>query len=158
MLSTRHSHDRWHYKNFDWGQRCLLGHEVRFDGGHKQNRYLTDVLSDYFTWVGFCPEIEAGMGTPRPSVRLEDDGDSLRVLSSDGFDYTNDLDTVFERREPDLRAAQIRGYIFRRGSPSCGLHRVKRYHDGRASRDGQGVFAQKIQARWPNVPCEEAVD
>ena len=68
---------------------------------------------------------------------------------------TNDLETVFERREPDLRAAQIRGYIFRRGSPSCGLHRVKRYHDGRASRDGQGVFAQKIQARWPNVPCEE---
>jgi len=135
--------------------RCLLGDGVRFDGGHKHNRYLTDVLGEYFDWMRFCPEVEAGMGTPRPALRLADDGVKLRVVSSDGFDYTDDLDSAFERREPDLRSAGLRGYIFRRGSPSCGLYRVKRYQDGRATRDAQGVFARRVQTLWPNIPCEE---
>ncbi len=135
--------------------RCLLGDEVRFDGGHKRNRYVTDVLGDYFDWVRFCPEIEAGLGAPRPSLRLEDRDDGLRVISADGYDYTDDLDTVFERRTPDLQASNLRGFIFRRGSPSCGLHRVRRYRDGRVTRDAQGVFARRVRSMWPNIPCEE---
>ena len=50
---------------------CLLGQKVRFDGGHKRNRYLTDVLGEWMTWVPACPELEIGLGIPRPSIRLE---------------------------------------------------------------------------------------
>ncbi|MFZ1502768.1 MAG: DUF523 domain-containing protein, partial [Nitrospira sp.] len=39
--------------------RCLLGEEVRFDGGHKRDLFLTDVLGRYVEWVPVCPEVEA---------------------------------------------------------------------------------------------------
>ena len=45
--------------------RCLLGDEVRFDGGHKRDSFLTDVFGRYVEWVPVCPEVEA-------RVRLED--------------------------------------------------------------------------------------
>ena len=49
---------------------CLVGAKVRFNGGHKKDNYITEVLSRYFTWVRVCPEMDIGMGTPREAVRL----------------------------------------------------------------------------------------
>ena len=56
---------------------CLLGQKVRFDGGHKRDRFLTDVLEPFVEWVPVYPEVEVGMGIPRESIRLveDDDGD-----------------------------------------------------------------------------------
>src|SRR5580692_3199182 len=53
---------------------CLLGEEVRFDGGHKRFRFLTDELGLYVDWVPYCPEMEIGLGAPREPIRLTADG------------------------------------------------------------------------------------
>lgn len=45
---------------------CLLGKEVRHDGGHKHSRYCTQVLSKHFDFRSICPELEAGLGVPAP--------------------------------------------------------------------------------------------
>ena len=60
--------------------RCLLGETVRFDGGHKRDAFLTDILGRYVEWVPVCPEVEAGLGTPREAMRLV--GGGRRVSAS----------------------------------------------------------------------------
>lgn len=135
--------------------RCLLGDEVRYDGGHKRSRYMTDVLGDYFSWRPVCPEVEAGMGTPRPAIRLVQTDSSLRVLGKDDMDFTDALSRVADARIPGLRAEKIRGFIFKKDSPSCGMERVRLYHKGGVSRTGVGAFAARIAAEWPNLPVEE---
>ena len=135
--------------------RCLLGDQVRFDGGHKRSRYLTDTLGDYFDWRPVCPEVEAGMSTPRKPIRLVEENSEIRVLGHDGNDYTEALSSVAENRLAGLRKVGIRGFIFKKDSPSCGAFRVKLYRGKQARRDGVGVFAAYIQEHWPNLPVEE---
>ena len=36
---------------------CLTGKDVRFDGGHKRSRFITDVLADYFELVPFVRKL-----------------------------------------------------------------------------------------------------
>ena len=135
--------------------RCLLGDDVRYDGGHKRSRYLTDILTDYFDWVSVCPEVEAGLGTPRPAIRLVQVEDSIRVLGPDKTDHTDVLDAVADKRLPQLRREKIRGFILKKDSPSCGMSRVRRYVGKHPQRDGVGVFAARLVKAWPNLPCEE---
>ena len=56
--------------------RCLLGDEVRHDGGHKRDPFLVSTFGRFVEWVPVCPEIEVGMGTPREPIQL--------VVSQDG--------------------------------------------------------------------------
>jgi len=49
---------------------CLLGDEVRYDGGHKRDAFLVDTLGPFVEWVPVCPEVEVGLGVPRPAIRL----------------------------------------------------------------------------------------
>ncbi len=68
---------------------CLLGEHVRYDGGHKHDRYLTEVLGRYFRFVAVCPEVEVGMGTPREPVRMVRQGETIRMVgASSGDDHT----------------------------------------------------------------------
>jgi uncharacterized protein YbgA (DUF1722 family)/uncharacterized protein YbbK (DUF523 family) len=136
---------------------CLLGDEVRFDGGHKRQRFVTDVLGDYVEWVRSCPEVGAGMGIPRESIRLVRSGGGVRVLGNrSDHDYTDDLDGYSERRVEQLVPAQLRGYVLKKDSPSCGMERVRLYDtNGVPARDGVGIFAARLLERFPNLPVEE---
>src|SRR5262249_20666098 len=58
---------------------CLLGRAVRFDGGHKRDAFLTETLGRFVEWVPVCPEVELGLGVPRPTLRLERRGGALRL-------------------------------------------------------------------------------
>ena len=49
---------------------CLLGDPVRFDGGHKRDPFLVETFGQHVEWVKVCPEVEAGLGTPRETMRL----------------------------------------------------------------------------------------
>ena len=106
---------------------CLLGEAVRYDGGHKHDRYVTGVLGRYFEYVPWCPEALAGLGVPRPPIRLTGDPDAPRAVrvADAAADVTDALLAVARRATPDMGA--LRGYIFKRGSPSCGMARVKVY-------------------------------
>jgi len=122
---------------------CLLGEEVRYDGGHKRDRFLTETLGGFVEWVQVCPEVEAGMGTPRPAMRLvRAPGGSIRLITVvDGVDLTATMRTFAATRAKQLAAMDLDGYVLKKDSPSCGLERVRVYAEsGPPARNGRGLF------------------
>jgi len=137
---------------------CLLGENVRYDGGHKRNVFLIGTLGEYVDWVSVCPEVEIGMSTPRPPIRLErSNGDGVRlVMPSTGDDLTVQMTDYAERRVKALRDERLSGYVLKSGSPSCGMERVRKYDaNGVPSRDGIGLFAEALLTLMPQLPVEE---
>jgi len=137
--------------------RCLLGEDVRFDGGHKRDAFLTDVLGRYVEWVPVCPEVEAGLGTPREAMRLVGNPQQPRLVTlKSGQDHTHALEAMAARRLDDLAGADLSGFVFKKDSPSCGVERVRTYNEhGMPGRKGVGLFARAFLARFPLIPVEE---
>lgn len=136
---------------------CLLGEEVRFDGGHKRDPFLTDTLGRFVEWVRVCPEVEAGFGTPREPMRLVRATGEIRLLTvKTTRDVTEQLDRFARRRVDELRADALSGYVLKKDSPSCGLERVKVYDAHNVpQRNGRGRFAAALLERFPDLPVEE---
>ena len=136
---------------------CLLGQKVRFDAGHKQDRYITDVLGEYFKFVPVCPEVEAGMTTPRESVNLVGSPENPRMVGvKSGDDWTARMIRYSNKRTKLLEKDNLSGYILKKDSPSCGMERVRVYRDkGIPSRTGRGLFASALISRFPLLPIEE---
>jgi len=135
---------------------CLLGQEVRFDGGHKRDSYITGTLSDYFDFVPFCPEAGAGLGIPRQPIRLVRRGDEIRAVGvkTPELDPTDDLATFARHTVPQL--GDVSGYILKVASPSCGMERVKVYNEkGMPERIGVGIYAGVLMKSLPLLPVEE---
>jgi len=137
--------------------RCLLGEEVRFDGGHKRDTFLTEVLGRYVEWVPVCPEVEAGLGIPREAMRLVGNPrDSRLVTIKSGTDHTRAMETMTTDRIEGLKNLDLSGYVFKKGSPSCGIERVRIYNEhGKPSRNGFGLFARAFIEQFPLIPVEE---
>ena len=135
---------------------CLLGEKVRFDGGHKQDRFLTGTLGQYVQWVPVCPEVELGLGTPRETIRLVqiDDGVALRTTKTD-VDLTARMRKFAKSRVSKLLKEDLCGYVLKKDSPTCGMERVKVYQKGPAKRSGVGLFAEALLDKLPNLPIEE---
>jgi uncharacterized protein YbgA (DUF1722 family)/uncharacterized protein YbbK (DUF523 family) len=136
---------------------CLLGQEVRFDGGHKRDRYLTDTLGKYFEWVPVCPEVELGLGTPRETLRLAGDpGNPRLVFCKTGGDITAGMKAWARSRLEALARLDLSGYILKSDSPSCGMERVRVYRpSGIPGKDGMGIYARALLERFPLLPVEE---
>jgi uncharacterized protein YbgA (DUF1722 family)/uncharacterized protein YbbK (DUF523 family) len=137
---------------------CLLGQEVRYNGGHARDRYVVGTLADYLTLVPVCPEEEVGMGTPRETVRLVGDSAAPRMLApKSGEDWTDRMNRYSARRVKELAAEDLCGFVFKKGSPSCGVFRVKVYTDSGnlAIPPGRGLFAAAFAQRYPLAPIEE---
>lgn len=136
---------------------CLLGRAVRYDGGHKQDRYVTDVLGRYFRFVPVCPELEVGMGVPREAVRLIGTADAPRMVGGrTGTDWTGRMNAYVDKRvrRPDLHS--LCGYILKKDSPSCGMERVKLYRSsGAPERTAVGLYARALLSAHPLLPVEE---
>lgn len=134
---------------------CLLGENVRFDGGHKQHSYITGTLSEYFDFKPFCPEVAIGLGIPRSTIQLVKQEKEIRCLSSKNpeMDVTESL-----RAQANLQAAlhtELCGYILKKNSPSCGMTRVKVFHNQTAKPEGIGIFAEQMMRNTPLLPVEE---
>jgi uncharacterized protein YbgA (DUF1722 family)/uncharacterized protein YbbK (DUF523 family) len=127
---------------------CLLGEEVRFNGGHKRFRFLTDELAPFVEWVPYCPEVEIGLGTPREPIRLTADG--RLVNRSDTADHTVAMASL-------PVPAGLDGYVFKAKSPSCGVWGIPRHRpDGSvADQAGRGLYAERVLARFPLLAAEE---
>ena len=135
---------------------CLLGATVRFDGGHKRDAYINGTLADYFEFVPICPEVLIGLGTPRPPIRLVrfDDGVRVRGVKDPGQDVTEALRALGDANGE--QRTDLSGYLFKRGSPSCGMERVKVYTQaGMPVGNSPGAYAAAFMARQPLLPCEE---
>lgn len=137
--------------------RCLLGDEVRFDGGHKRDHFLTDVLGRYVEWVPVCPEVEAGLGTPRETMRLVGNPGHPRLMTiASKQDHTEAMNTMIKERLESLNKLALSGFVFKKGSPSCGVERVRVYTEqGMPGHSGSGIFAQAFQNQFPLIPVEE---
>ncbi|MGH1371999.1 MAG: YbgA family protein [Cellvibrionaceae bacterium] len=137
---------------------CLAGQNVRYNGGHTQSQLCLKTLKDYFDFSTFCPEVAAGFGTPRPTMRLVGDPSAPRLAFSDG-DYDQDLSTQLEDGYRDQLSsfARLDGYILMKNSPSCGLERIKIYRENGYCHDekGRGFFAAALQQHYPLMPLEE---
>jgi uncharacterized protein YbgA (DUF1722 family)/uncharacterized protein YbbK (DUF523 family) len=136
---------------------CLLGQEVRFDGGHMRDRYLTDTLGQFFEWAPVCPEVEMGLGTPRETLRLVGDPSAPRlVFGKTRGDQTDGMRQWATARLDQLSRMDLCGYILKSDSPSCGMERVRVYGEsGMASKTGVGIYARALMDRFPLLPVEE---
>ncbi len=135
---------------------CLLGFKVRFDSGHKHDRYITDILGPYFKFVPVCPEVEVGMPIPREAVRLVGSPDAPRMVGNKtGTDWTERMNKYNTARVRQLEKDNLSGYILKKDSPSCGMERVKVYSEHIAERNGQGMYASALIKQFPLMPVEE---
>lgn len=136
---------------------CLLGDAVRYDGGHKRDAFLADRLGAFVEFVRVCPEVEAGMPTPRPSIRLEAHGDSIRLVDpKHRTDHTDAMHRLARRRVRALARMDLSGYVLKKNSPSCGMERVAVYRaGGQRVGKGRGLFAEALIERMPQLPVEE---
>jgi len=136
---------------------CLLGQNVRYNGGHSRDPFITDTLSQYVEFFPVCPEVECGLPIPRESMRLVGDAESPRLMTGNTKqDHTNRMLGWCAKKVSELEELDLYGFIFKKGSPSSGMERVKVYTDqGMPSNRGIGMFARAFMEHFPLLPVEE---
>lgn len=136
---------------------CLLGEEVRWDGGHKLDRFLTDTLGRFVRYRPVCPEVESGFGVPREPLRLGGDPHTPRLVTvCTRRDHTGRMLQWARRRVRALEAEDLCGFIFKSKSPSCGMERIEVYDaKGVAVPRGVGIFARGFMEHFPLIPVED---
>lgn len=135
---------------------CLLGEEVRYNGGHKRSVFCIRDLAPYFDYQPVCPEVAIGLGIPRPAIRLQGDFDAPRVVGSgdNTIDVTDEL-SGYSVSQAEM-GTELSGFIFMKNSPSCGLYSAKVYTDkGVHPKKRAGIFAAELVKANPNLPVEE---
>ncbi len=134
---------------------CLTGEKVRYDGGDKLDRTITDMLGRIFTFVPVCPEVECGLSVPREAMRLEGDPAEPRLVTIESrIDLTSRLAGFCREKVEELEGEGLSGFILKSGSPSCGLFRVAVFSGGE-TRSGRGLFAAALVERFPLLPVYE---
>lgn len=137
---------------------CLTGERVRWDGDHKQDSYITDVLARYFNFIPICPEVEVGMGVPRETVALYGTLENHRMLSrKTETDWTRKMNRYSKNCVGELKKSGLCGYIFKSKSPSCGMSEVPVYsiNGSRILGHGPGMFADIFMKKFPLIPVED---
>ena len=137
---------------------CLIGEKVRWNGDHKQNHFVREILANYFEYVSVCPEMEVGMGVPRETVALYGNLEKSRMISKKTqTDWTKPMEYYIKDRISSLEHENLCGYIFKSKSPSCGLGRVPVYAEfgSHRVRHGAGLFAKAFTNKFPLVPTED---
>ena len=136
---------------------CLLGNPVRWNAGHKLDRFLTNTLGQFVEYVPVCPEVEAGFGVPRESVRLVGDPENPRMITfKSKKDLTDQMTRWAKKRVKQLEKEDLCGFIFKSDSPSSGMIRVKVYSEkGMPRKVGVGMFARAFMDHFPRIPVED---
>jgi uncharacterized protein YbgA (DUF1722 family)/uncharacterized protein YbbK (DUF523 family) len=136
---------------------CLLGENVRYDGGHKLDRFLTDTLGQYVEYIPVCPEVECGLPIPRESMHLEGNPDSPRLVTTrTKQDMTDRMVQWAQKRVAELEKENLCGFIFKSNSPSSGMERVRVYNEkGMPVKKGVGMFAKVFMNHFPLLPVED---
>lgn len=137
---------------------CLLGDNVRFDGGHQRLTFATEQLMPFVRFESICPEIAIGLPAPRPALRLvkhRDDELHLCFSTDGGENVTQAMRSWSAERVKSLH--HLCGYILCAKSPSCGMERVRVYepetHHNRKT--GTGIFTGFLRKEMPWLPLEE---
>jgi len=136
---------------------CLLGERVRYDGGHKRDRWLTGTLARFVRFVPVCPEADIGLGTPREPIEIRRERGTLRLVGiRSGDDHTAAMRAYARKRVRQLSALGLCGYVLKSGSPSCGMERVPIHAStGKRIASGRGFFADELLSYLTAMPVEE---
>ncbi len=136
---------------------CLLGNAVRWNAGHKLDKYLANTLGQFVEFVPVCPEVEAGFGVPRESLRLVGDPENPRLITfKTKTDHTDQMQRWAKKRVKELEKEDLCGFIFKSDSPSSGMIRVKVYSEkGMPVKKGVGMFARAYMDHFPGIPVED---
>jgi uncharacterized protein YbgA (DUF1722 family)/uncharacterized protein YbbK (DUF523 family) len=136
---------------------CLLGEKVRYDGGHRWDRFITNTLGAYVEFIPVCPEVECGLGVPREAMRLVGEPNSPRLVTiHSNIDYTERLAAWARKRVRELETEGLCGFIFKSNSPSSGMERIKVYDEkGVPVKRGVGLFARIFMENFPLLPVED---
>ena len=138
--------------------RCLLGEQVRHDGGHKLDPFLIEQAGSQVEWVPVCPEMEVGLGTPREPMQLTGDLLAPRLVTvHTGVDHTGAMARFSAQRAQELQALRLCGFIVKSASPSCGINVVAVFDRGRVTHGGIGLFARAFMKQFPLMPVEEEI-
>ena len=134
---------------------CLAGEKVRFDAGHRRDDAILNELGKCFNFQTFCPEMAIGMGVPRQTIRLVESSQGLRAVGvkDPSLDVTHELKT--NAKQQSVWVKNLAGFIVKKGSPSCGMERVKIYGEKRVLPEGRGLFTEEIIKAFPLLPVEE---
>lgn len=136
---------------------CLLGDEVRYNGGHSRSKLCSESFITYFQFKRFCPEVSAGFGIPRPTLRLtgSPDAPELHFTNKSGEDLSDQLTSGFINQLASCD--ELDGYILMKNSPSCGMERIKIYQENGHPhmQRGRGLFAEALMSKYPLLPIEE---
>ncbi len=134
---------------------CLLGQRVRYDGKQKQHAFVCRQLQKWLNLEAICPEVEIGMGVPRPAIQLIEISGQIKAVGVEevGLDVTQQLNRFGRKAVSQL--SDLDAYIFKARSPSCGVtSAVIKASDGSAKK-GAGLFAAQIIRQWPLLPVVE---
>ena len=136
---------------------CLLGENVRYNGGHARDRFLTDTFGRFVEWVPVCPEVETGLGVPREPVHLiGDPEDPSLVFVNSGGDVTARMKRWAKKRLKELEGEDLVGFIFKSRSPSSGMQRIKVFDEkGMPHKVGVGIWARAFMDHFPLIPAED---
>ena len=136
---------------------CILGNPVRWNAGHKLDKYLKNTLGEFVEYVPVCPEVEVGLGVPRESMRLVGDPEKPRLITfKSKTDHTDKMVRWARKRVKALEKENLCGFIFKSDSPSSGMVRVKVYNDkGMPHKVGVGIFAREFMNHFPWIPVED---
>jgi len=136
---------------------CLLGNMCRYDGATSTDKFVVNILKNYFEIVAYCPEEEV-FGTPRESIALRQiDGQTKVITNFTKVDVTNKLQSSSSNIINKMKDEELVGFILKAKSPSCGMERVKLYtgENNINEKKGVGLFAQDIKDNFPLLPLEE---
>ncbi len=136
--------------------RCLGFARCRYDGSVIPVAFVSR-LKPFVDFVPVCPEVEIGLGVPRPPLRLVQDGDEVRLVQPE---TARDLTAAMVRFARGFLAelGDVDGFILKNRSPSCALQDAKLYASvnyGAAIGRRAGLFAEEVTAAFPYFPVEE---
>lgn len=132
---------------------------MRYDG---RSRYDPDIvlpLSHSAELMPVCPEHESGMPVPREPMDLFEVSDEVRLVTVDTRrDLTEVLVSWSEKRLAEMDRSQLRGFVLKSGSPSCGICSARIHRGGELFRNGTGVFAEALRRKYPDIPLVQDTD
>ena len=136
---------------------CLLGEQVRYDGGHKYDPLINTELARFFAFRPCCPEVAIDLGVPREPIQLVQTelGIQVRGVNNPELDVTRMLEEYGRRIAREF--TDICGYIFKAHSPSCGLQGVAtcKEQDSHCEPVGTGAFAAALLGNEPDLPVTD---
>ncbi len=135
---------------------CLLGGHVRYDGGHKLDPYLRDMLGQTIEWVPVCPEVESGLPVPREAMQLVAGPEGVRLVTIEtGIDHTDRLAAWTREKLAELEGQDLRGFVLKARSPSCGVHDAPIVGPSGVAGRGPGLFTEALTRRFPILVLED---